>query len=79
MHMNYKIKQKHKKNIFKDLFEWVLTIVIAVVVSLFIVSNIASVTTIKEQSMEPTLQENNRVIVYNWAINLVNQIEEILS
>jgi signal peptidase I len=61
--MNYKIKQKQKKNIFREMFEWIITIAMAVVVSLFIVSNIVSMTTIKEQSMEPTLQENNRVVV----------------
>lgn len=62
--MRYKIKQRQKKNTLKNILEWIFTIALAVVISLFIVSNIVSMTIIKEQSMEPTLQENNRVIIY---------------
>jgi signal peptidase I len=61
MKLNYNYKPR--KNYTKAFIEWSLTIVIAIVISLFIVSNIASVTQIKEQSMEPTFSEDDRVII----------------
>lgn len=45
------------------LMSWIISIIIAVVVSLFIISNIVSFTMIMEVSMEPTLHENDRVLV----------------
>ena len=57
-------KYKHKKNYIKGLIDWIITIIVAVVISLFIISNIVSLTQIKEQSMEPTFIENERVIIY---------------
>ncbi len=62
--MLYKTNYTKKASIFKTIFDWVLTIGIAIIISLFIVSNIGTITQIKEQSMEPTFKENDRVIVY---------------
>ena len=45
------------------LFGWLVSIIVAVVVSLFIISNIISFTMIMEVSMEPTFYENDRVLV----------------
>lgn len=42
---------------------WIMSILVAVVISLFIISNIISFTMIMEVSMEPTLYENDRVLV----------------
>lgn len=61
--MNYNFNYKPRKSFVKILLEWSFTLVIAIVVSLFIVSNIVSITQIKEQSMEPTFKENDRVII----------------
>lgn len=61
--MNYNFNYKPRKSFIKIFMEWVFTIIIAIVVSLFIVSNIISVTQIKEQSMEPSFKENDRVII----------------
>ncbi|WFA07697.1 signal peptidase I [Tissierella sp. Yu-01] len=61
--MNYNFNYKPKKSFIKTFLEWSFTLVIAIVVSLFIVSNIISITQIKEQSMEPTFKENDRVII----------------
>lgn len=62
---------KPRKSLIRNIMEWFFTIVIAIVVSLFIVSNIASLTQIKEQSMEPTFYENDRVIInkFNYLIS----------
>ena len=46
-----------------SLASWIMSILVAVVVSLFIISNIISFTMIMEVSMEPTLYENDRVLV----------------
>lgn len=62
--MIFKASNHKKKSILKDLTEWIFTIIIAVIVSLFVVSNIITITQIKEQSMEPTFKENDRVVVY---------------
>lgn len=51
------------KNFFGNLFGWVSSIVLAIFISLFIVSNIITMTQIKEISMEPTLFENERVLI----------------
>ena len=45
------------------LFGWLVSIIVAVLVSLFIISNIISFTMIMEVSMEPTFYENDRVLV----------------
>ena len=47
----------------RNILDWLLTIVIAIIISLFIVSNLFTLTQIKEQSMEPTFKENDRVVV----------------
>ena len=46
-----------------SLSSWLVSIIVAVVVALFIVSNIVSFTMIMEVSMEPTLYENDRILV----------------
>lgn len=53
-----------KKNYLRSLLEWLVAILIALVLSLFIVSNVATLTQIKEMSMEPTLYENDRILIY---------------
>lgn len=70
--MKYRHSYKPRKSLIRNILEWIVTIVIAVFVSLFIVSNIASLTQIKEQSMEPTFYENDRVII-NKFIYLISE------
>ena len=62
--MLFKTKYENKNNFFKEISEWLSTIVITVLVALFITSNIVSTTQIKEQSMEPSFKENDKVIIY---------------
>lgn len=68
--MLFQVTPKKKKSFLKDLLEWILVLSIAIVVSLFIISNVISITQIKEQSMEPNFVENDRVIVYKLGYNL---------
>lgn len=69
--MIFKVTKTRKSPIYRVLLDWISTIVIAVVISLFIVSNIATITQIKEQSMEPTFKEDDRVIVYKLGYHFV--------
>jgi len=61
--------------IFGNIFGWITSLLIAVFVSLFIVSNIVTMTQIKELSMEPTLFEDQRVVI-NRAIYYIRQPEK---
>ena len=54
---------RQRRKITSSLLGWIVSILIAVSVSLFIISNIISFTMIMEVSMEPTLYENDRVLV----------------
>lgn len=59
--MSYRGRRKRRPA--SSLSGWLVSIVVAVVVALFIVSNIVSFTMIMEVSMEPTLYENDRILV----------------
>lgn len=61
-----------KKGRVSELADWLISLAVAMFVALFIVSNIATVTQVKEQSMEPTFQENDRVFVYKLGYILSN-------
>ncbi|MBC8588020.1 signal peptidase I [Paratissierella segnis] len=62
--MLFKVTKRRKRFSFlKEIFEWLFAVVFAFIIALFIVSNIGSLTQVKEQSMEPTFLENDRVII----------------
>lgn len=61
--MTLTFSRRPKKSLFRRLIEWIITIIAAIIIALFIISNIVTLTQIKEQSMEPTLSEDDRVIV----------------
>ena len=44
--------------------EWILNIGVTIIITLFIIGNIGSITLVQGQSMEPTLWTNDRVINY---------------
>jgi len=48
----------------QEFIEFGFIFIVSLFTALFIISNIASMTLIKERSMEPTFAENDRVIVY---------------
>jgi signal peptidase I len=51
------------KNIMGEIFSWILSLGVALLVALFIISNIVSMTMVMEQSMEPTFSQGDRLIV----------------
>ena len=51
------------KSIMGEIFSWVLSLGVALLVALFIISNIVSMTMVMEQSMEPTFSQGDRLIV----------------
>lgn len=67
--MLFKSNYQNKNNFFKEFAGWVSTIFITVLVALFITSNIVSTTQIKEQSMEPSFKENDKLIIYKLGYN----------
>ena len=67
--MLFKTNYKNKNSFLKESFEWISTIIITILVALFITSNIISTTQIKEQSMEPSFKENDKLIIYKLGYN----------
>ena len=57
-------EKNKKKSAKKEMIEWIQAIVIAVVLALIVRSFIFTVVRVDGQSMEPTLQHNNRMIVW---------------
>lgn len=58
------VKAAKRNGARKEIFEWIQAIVIAVVLALFIRSFIFTVVRVDGESMEPTLQNNDRMIVW---------------
>ena len=54
---------KNGNSIMGEIFSWVLSLGVALLVALFIISNIVSMTMVMEQSMEPTFSQGDRLIV----------------
>lgn len=67
--MLFKTNYKNRNSFLKEVFEWGSTILITILVALFITSNIISTTQIKEQSMEPSFKENDKLIIYKLGYN----------
>lgn len=61
--MLFKVTPRRKRFFIKEIFEWIFVVGIAFIITLFIISNIGSLTQVKEQSMEPTFIENDRLII----------------
>ena len=73
--MTLTFSRKPRKSFFRKLVEWIVTLLIALIISMFVISNIITLTQIKEQSMEPTFIENDRVIVYKFGL-MFNKVEK---
>ena len=67
---------QNKKSFKKELLEWVQAIVIAVVLALVIRSFVFTVVRVDGQSMEPTLQHNDRMIV--WRLGYEPQRNDVV-
>ena len=64
--------EKPKKSMQRELLEWVQAIVIAVVLALLVRNFIFTVVRVDGQSMEPTLQHNDRMIVWRLGYDAEN-------
>ncbi len=61
---NGKKKQKPKKTLAREFAEWIQAIVIALVLALVVRNFVFTVVKVDGQSMEPTLHNNDRMIVW---------------
>ncbi len=50
----------------KDILEWIVCIIIAFILALVIRYYVGTPTIVKQESMKPTLQENQRLILNRW-------------
>lgn len=66
--MNLTFSRKPRESFLRNLIEWIITFLVALLIALFIISNIITLTQVKERSMEPTFVENDRVIVYKLGL-----------
>lgn len=63
MQMEEKKIQIDKKQILKEIFNWIVCIVIAIILALLIKYFLLTPTIVKQSSMYPTLKENQRLIL----------------
>lgn len=64
--------KKLKKSFIREIIEWIFTMGITIIVTLFIVANIFSITQVKGKSMEPTFLDGERVINYKLGYNFTD-------
>lgn len=58
------LKQEYKKNIKREILEWITTILVAVVIAMIIKTFIFTIALVDGSSMLPTLTHGDRVIVW---------------
>lgn len=76
---NLKFHKKPKKRFLKETIEWIVTFGITILVVLFILGNVFSLTQIDGKSMEPTLLDGERVVNYKLGYNFTQpQLGEII-
>ena len=57
---------KEKINRFKDILEWIICILIALIIAILFRYYIGTPTIVKQPSMYPTLKENQRLWLNRW-------------
>jgi signal peptidase I len=69
------------KNIMKEIIEWVVCIVIALVIAILFRYFIGTPTIVQQPSMYPTLQENQRLWLNRWnrTINKMPEVGDIIT
>jgi len=65
-----------KKNNLKEVIEWIITVVIAVMLALLVRHYIFTLTVVRQVSMKPTLEEGNRLILDRWSITRNKEIKK---
>ena len=64
-----------KKENIKEVIEWILCIVIAVVLALIVRHYIFTPTVVNQESMRTTLEEHDRLILDRWSITTKKEIK----
>ncbi len=64
-----------RKNNIKEIIEWIICIVIAVVLALLVRHFIFTPTVVRQVSMKPTLEQGNRLILDRWSITTNKEIK----
>lgn len=59
----------------KDILQWILCIVIAIILALLVRHFIFTPTTVREVSMLPTLEDGDKLILNKWSITTGKEIE----
>lgn len=60
------IKKKQPKSGKREIFEWLISILVAVIIAFFLKTFVFTVATISGESMEPTLFDNEKVYVHKF-------------
>lgn len=64
-----------RKNNIKEIVEWIMCIVIAVVLALLVRHYIFTPTVVRQVSMKPNLEQGDRLILNRWAITTKQEIK----
>lgn len=64
-----------KKQNLKEVIEWIITIVVAVVLALLVRHYVFTPTVVNQVSMKPTLEQGDRLILDRWSITTKQEIK----
>ena len=66
---NGKLRKKEEKGIMTEIFEWAQAIAVALVVAMFLRTYVFTLVKVSGNSMVPTLQNNERLVVWRMGYN----------
>ncbi len=64
-----------KKEVLKEVVEWIICILIAILLALIVRHYIFTPTVVRQVSMKPTLEQGNRLILDRWSITTKKEIK----
>lgn len=64
------MEEIERKNNIKEVVEWIICILIAVILALLVRHYVCTPTVVKQESMKPTLLEGERLFLNRWSITL---------
>lgn len=70
-----KSKDRYNKEARREIIEWIVCILIAVIMALIVRQFVCMPTVVKETSMLPTLKSGDRLILDRWSITTNRKIE----
>lgn len=69
------MEEIEKKNNIKEIVEWIICILIAVILALLVRHYICTPTVVKQESMYPTLKDGERLFLNRWSITIKKDLE----